>query len=70
MPRRPFFISTLIGSALRVILLVALIPKYNFVGPAIAFVCAEMVTVGMWIYQVQKTGLPGTSWSIWFGVRS
>jgi O-antigen/teichoic acid export membrane protein len=56
--QKTFFISTLIGSALRVILLVALIPKYNFVGPAIAFVCGEIVTVGMWIYQVEKLGYP------------
>jgi hypothetical protein len=28
------------------------------VGPAIAFVCAETVTVGMWIYQLQKMGYP------------
>jgi O-antigen/teichoic acid export membrane protein len=56
--QKSFFVSTLIGSALRIILLVALIPKYNFVGPAIAFVCAEVVTVGMWIYQVQELGYP------------
>ena len=56
--QKTFFVTTLIGFALRIILLVALIPKYNFVGPAIAFVCAEMVTVGMWIYQVQKLGYP------------
>ena len=56
--QKSFFISTLIGSVLRVILLVTLIPKYNFVGPAIAFVCAEVVTVGMWVYQVQKLGYP------------
>ena len=53
--QKTFFISTLVGSALRVILLVTLIPKYNFVGPAIAFVCAEIVTVGMWIYQVKNS---------------
>ena len=56
--QKTFFMGTLVGSALRIILLVTLIPKYNFVGPAIAFVCAEMVTVGMWIYQVQKLGYP------------
>ena len=56
--QKTFFIGTLIGSALRIILLVTLIPKHNFVGPAIAFVCAEVVTVGMWIYQVQKLGYP------------
>ena len=56
--QKAFFASTLIGSALRITLLVTLIPKYNFVGPAVAFVCAEMVTVGMWIYQLQKLGYP------------
>jgi O-antigen/teichoic acid export membrane protein len=56
--QKSFFVSTLIGSALRIVLLVTLIPKYNFVGPAIAFVCAEIVTVGMWIYQMQKLGYP------------
>jgi O-antigen/teichoic acid export membrane protein len=56
--QKSFFATTLIGSALRIVLLVTLIPKYNFLGPAIAFVCAEMVTVGMWIYQLQKLGYP------------
>ena len=56
--QKSFFVSTLIGSALRIILLVTLIPKYNFVGPAVAFVFAETVTVGMWIYQLQKLGYP------------
>jgi O-antigen/teichoic acid export membrane protein len=52
--QKKFFVSTLFGSVLRVILLVTLIPHYNFVGPAIAFVCAEIITVGMWIYQLHK----------------
>ena len=56
--QKSFFVSTLIGSVLRITLLVALIPRYNFVGPAMAFVCAEVVTVGMWIYQLQKIGYP------------
>ncbi|HEU0208545.1 MAG TPA: flippase [Candidatus Udaeobacter sp.] len=56
--QKAFFGSTLIGSVLRIILLVTLIPKYNFVGPAVAFVVAEMVTVGIWIYQLQKMGYP------------
>lgn len=56
--QKAYFLSTLVGSSLRVILLVTLIPRYNFVGPAVAFVCAEMVTVGLWIYQVQKLGYP------------
>jgi O-antigen/teichoic acid export membrane protein len=56
--QKRFFLSTMIGSGLRVILLVSLIPRYNFVGPAIAFVCAEILTVGMWIFQLQKMGYP------------
>jgi O-antigen/teichoic acid export membrane protein len=56
--QKGFFLSTMIGSALRIILLVSLIPRYNFVGPAIAFVCAEILTVGMWIFQLQKMGYP------------
>src|SRR5205814_4085086 len=36
--QKSFFMSTLIGSTLRVILLVALIPPFHFVGPAIPFV--------------------------------
>ena len=56
--QKGFFLTTAIGSALRVILLVALIPRYNYVGPAIAFVCAETVTVGLWIFQMHKLGYP------------
>lgn len=56
--QKSFFVSTSIGSAVRVILLVALIPHYNYVGPAIAFVCAEILTVGMWIFQMHRLGYP------------
>lgn len=56
--QKGFFLTTAIGSALRIILLVALIPRYNYVGPAIAFVCAETVTVGLWIFQMHKLGYP------------
>ena len=66
--QKTFFVSTLIGSALRIILLVTLIPKYSFVGPAVAFVCAETVTVGMWIYSF-KNWVSRHIWSISFGVR-
>ena len=38
--------------------LVVLIPRYNYLGPAIAFVCAEVLTVGMWIYRMDKIGYP------------
>jgi len=54
--QKKFLISTCIGSSLRIALLVALIPWYNFVGPAIAFVCAETVIVGIWIFQLSKLG--------------
>ncbi|MEO7167957.1 MAG: polysaccharide biosynthesis C-terminal domain-containing protein [Spartobacteria bacterium] len=56
--QKRFFVTTAIGSSLRIILLVLLIPNYNYVGPAIAFVCAEVFTVGLWIYQMQKLGYP------------
>ena len=56
--QKGFFLSTTIGSVLRVTLLVTLIPHYNFLGPAIAFVCAEILTVGMWIFQLRKMGYP------------
>jgi len=56
--QKKFFASTLLGSILRVILLVSLIPHYNFVGPAIAFVIAEIFTVGAWIYQLNKLSYP------------
>jgi O-antigen/teichoic acid export membrane protein len=56
--QKNFFWSTLLGSTVRIGLLVALIPHYNFVGPAIAFVIAESLTVGLWIYQLGKLGYP------------
>lgn len=54
--QKKFLISTCIGSTLRLILLVVLIPLYGFRGPAIAFVCAETVIVGIWIFQLSKLG--------------
>ena len=54
--QKGFFVSALIGSVIRITLLVTLIPHYNYVGPAIAFVCAEILTVGVWIFQLQKMG--------------
>ena len=56
--QKALFRQHLIGSTLRVILLVTLIPRYNFVGPAIAFVCAETVTVGNVDLQLQRLGYP------------
>ncbi len=56
--QKSFFVTTAIGSTLRIVLLVSLIPHYKYVGPAIAFVCAEILTVGMWIYRMDKIGYP------------
>ena len=56
--QKGFFVSAMIGSALRIVLLVTLIPRYHYVGPAIAFVCAEILTVGIWIVQLHKLGYP------------
>jgi len=56
--QKSFFLSTAVGSGLRVILLLALIPNFHFAGPALAFVCAETLTVGLWVYQLHKLGCP------------
>ena len=56
--QKQFFFSTIIGSSARVLLLVLLIPRFGFVGPSIAFVCAETLVVGIWIYQIAKLGHP------------
>jgi len=56
--QRRFLISTCVGSALRILLLIILIPKFGFVGPAIAFVCAETVIVGIWMFQLTRLGFP------------
>ena len=64
--QKGFFVCTLIGSIVRVTLLVTLIPLYHppFVAPAIAFLCAEVLTVGMWIVQLHKLGYPAHLTSI------
>ena len=56
--QRRFLLSTCIGSALRILLLVILIPRFGFAGPALAFVCAETVIVGIWIFQLKRLGFP------------
>jgi len=56
--QRRFLMSTCVGSALRILLLIILIPKFGFVGPAIAFVCAETVIVGIWMFQLTRLGFP------------
>ena len=56
--QKSFFLTTAVGSVLRLILLVSLIPPYHFVGPAIAFLCAEVLTVGLWIYRLDRLGYP------------
>lgn len=56
--QKRFFLSTCIGSGLRIILLFLLIPRFGFVGPAAAFVCAETVIVGIWMFQLSQLGYP------------
>jgi O-antigen/teichoic acid export membrane protein len=56
--QRRFLMSTCVGSALRILLLIILIPTFGFVGPAIAFVCAETVIVGIWMLQLTRLGFP------------
>lgn len=57
--QKSFFVTTLFGSIVRLALLLSLIPSFHFVGPAIAFVCAETFTVALWIYQLHRLGYPG-----------
>ena len=56
--QKRFLVSTCMGSALRILLLIALIPRFGFAGPAIAFVCAETVIVGIWMFQLNRLGFP------------
>ena len=56
--QKRFLISTCGGSALRILLLVLLIPRFGFAGPAMAFVCAETAIVGIWMFQLARLGFP------------
>jgi O-antigen/teichoic acid export membrane protein len=49
-------VSTCVGSTLRLLLLVALIPLLGFVGPAAAFLCAETAVVTIWMVQLARLG--------------
>jgi O-antigen/teichoic acid export membrane protein len=51
-----FLTSTCLSSALRILFLVILIPRFGFVGPSIAFVCAETTIVGIWMFQLKRLG--------------
>jgi O-antigen/teichoic acid export membrane protein len=54
--QRRFLWSTCAASALRIMLLVILVPKYGFIGPSIAFVCSEVVIVSIWMIQLARLG--------------
>jgi len=56
--QRRFLVSTCAASALRILLLIILIPRFGFVGPSMAFVCAETLIVGIWIFQLTRLGFP------------
>jgi O-antigen/teichoic acid export membrane protein len=63
--QKRFLVSTCIGSTLRIFLLVLLIPFFHFIGPAIAFVVAETVVVGIWIFQLSRLGHPANLGNMW-----
>jgi O-antigen/teichoic acid export membrane protein len=54
--QKRFLASTCVGSTLRLLVLVALIPPLGFVGPAAAFLCAETVVVTIWMVQLARLG--------------
>jgi O-antigen/teichoic acid export membrane protein len=54
--QKRFLVSTCVGSSLRLLLLFLLIPFFGFIGPAIAFVCAETVIVSIWVVQLARLG--------------
>jgi O-antigen/teichoic acid export membrane protein len=56
--QRRFLVSTCVGSGLRIFLLVILIPTFGFIGPCIAFLCAETVIVAIWMIQLARLGFP------------
>ena len=62
--QKKFLVSTIVGSTLRIVSLSSLIPTYGFVGPSIAFVCAETLIVGIWIFQISKLGYPANLGSL------
>ena len=55
--QKRFLVSTCIGSAVRLLLLVALIPLLGFVGPAAAFLSAETIIVTIWMVQLARLGV-------------
>ena len=54
--QKRFLASTCVGSTLRLLLLVALIPLLGLVGPAAAFLCAETMIVTIWMVQLARLG--------------
>jgi O-antigen/teichoic acid export membrane protein len=52
--QKRFLASTVVGSILRLLLLLALIPRLGFVGPAAAFLCAETAIVTIWMVQLAR----------------
>jgi O-antigen/teichoic acid export membrane protein len=56
--QRRFFVSTCVGTALRLVFLFVLIPIFGLVGPALAFVCAETAVVCIWATQLARLGYP------------
>jgi O-antigen/teichoic acid export membrane protein len=54
--QKRFFVSTCTTSILRLVLLVTLIPTLGLIGPPIAFLCSEILVVGIWVLQLHRLG--------------
>jgi len=62
--QRRFFLSTCVSSGLRLVLLFVLIPFFGFVGPAVAFLCAETALIIIWTTQLSRVGYPARLFSL------
>jgi O-antigen/teichoic acid export membrane protein len=62
--QKRFFVSTCTSSILRLVLLVILIPTLGLIGPPIAFLCSEMLVVGIWVLQLHRLGFSSRLWHI------
>jgi O-antigen/teichoic acid export membrane protein len=64
--QKRFFISTCTSAMLRLVLLVTLIPTLGLIGPPVAFLCSEMLVVGLWVLQLHRLGFSFELWhTIW-----
>jgi len=63
---RPIFVSTVVGLSVNAALTIALLKTVGFIGPAIAFVCSELVSMGYILSRAGKAlNLPFPSLLPW-----